>query len=401
MLTEKIKKDISKIFQMTPDDVSVAYGKKTKNNIETGELCIILMVKEKKPLSELSSDEILPKTISVEDETYLTDVQEIGEINTLVCDSNTLTKCYDWQTTEPINRDYYNPILGGMSVTSSNLNGFGTMGLIAVDNTTNALVGVTNAHVLIEDIFYTQYRDLQSIIENELTDVVYEPSTPNLTIGRVLKYYPFHTFNSGLSNYIDCAIFSVSSAVTSNSISYKQVGLSYSSPMEFATTAEIDSLLTTNPVIYNSGARTGPKETSPCNLRITSLFYTVPVKYKLQNFTKVALFEDLIVFKRENPDCPYPTAQGDSGSALIANFGGTSKILGLIFAGGPTQGYACRIDRIASMMNISAWDGSPKGFIDDNSISYKTVVGGSLSNSITCSGKTYYQVGLTYNQSPC
>ena len=402
MLTEEIKKDIVKIFEITPSDVSVAYGRKVTNNIETDELCIVLLVKEKKPLNKLNPDEILPKTFTIGNQTYITDVQEVGEIKPLVCDSNTLSNCYSWQTVTPINRNYYNPILGGMSITSSKSStGYGTMGLIAVDNTTNSLVGVTNSHVLVNDMFYTGYRDLQSVIENQLNSIVYEPSSPNLTVGQLLKYQPFHPMSSGIYNLIDCSIFSVGSGVTSNSVSYKQVGLTYSLPMEFATTLEIDSLLTTNPPIYSSGARTGPKETSPCDLKIKSIGLATAVQFRLQNIDTVALFNDLIKFTRVNQDCTYPVAPGDSGSALIANFSGTSKIIGLVFAGSTNEGIACRIDNIASLMNISAWDGTPKNYIDNNSIKYKTVVGGSLLDTIVCSGNTYYQVGLTYNQSSC
>jgi hypothetical protein len=203
-------------------------------------------------------------------------------------------------------------------------------------------------------------------------------------------------------NYIDCGIFSISSGVTSNSESFKQIGLSYTLPMEFATTVELDSLLTTNPPIYSSGAKTGPKGTAPCGLQITALGSVVPVGFYSQNVKKTAWFQDLIQFKRTNPDCTYPINFGDSGSAVIADFSGTSKILGLASAlAGTSTGYFCRIDRITSIMNISAWDGTPKNFIDDNSLTYRTVVGGSLSSTLDCSGTTYYQMGLTYNSSPC
>ena len=50
-------------------------------------------------------------------------------------------------------------------------------------------------------------------------------------------------------------------------------------------------------------------------------------------------------------------------------------------------GYACRIDRVASLMNISAWNGGNANFSDINN-------GLSDQVSIEISGKTYWQVGL-------
>jgi hypothetical protein len=133
MITEKIKKDIVKIFENTPEDVSVGFGRKTINDIQTEELCILLFVKEKKPLSELSPEEVLPKTFEIDGDVYITDVQETGEALAAVCDSNTLNNCYGWQTTLPINRNYYNPIQGGMTITTDDCC-IGTMGFVAVDN---------------------------------------------------------------------------------------------------------------------------------------------------------------------------------------------------------------------------------------------------------------------------
>jgi hypothetical protein len=50
---------------------------------------------------------------------------------------------------------------GGISITSANnLGKVGTLGFIAVDNAKNALVGVTNNHVVVGTAFYTNYRTL-------------------------------------------------------------------------------------------------------------------------------------------------------------------------------------------------------------------------------------------------
>jgi hypothetical protein len=111
------------------------------------------------------------------------------------------------------------------------------------------------------------------------------------------------------------------------------------------------------------------------------------------------------VFTRTNPECPSPIASGDSGSALIANFSGTWKIIGLVFAGGTSAsnyvGFANRIDNVASQLSIQSWDGTSKNYVDLASKTYKTIGGGSSNKTLSCSGSTYWQVGLTNLSSPC
>jgi hypothetical protein len=116
-----------------------------------------------------------------------------------------------------------------------------------------------------------------------------------------------------------------------------------------------------------------------------------------------------MLFTRPDPTCEDPIAGGDSGSALIADFNGVWKIIGLVFAGGTIVqagvtyyvGVACRIDEIANIMQIEAWDGTAKNYIDDNSFQYITVPGGSSDLTKTCGGSTYWQVGLTTDTYSC
>ena len=95
--------------------------------------------------------------------------------------------------------------------------------------------------------------------------------------------------------------------------------------------------------------------------------------------------------------CDYPIWHGDSGSALIADFSGTKKIIGLCFSGSDKVGLACRIDRISSLINISAWNGEPVNYSSETEIDEITVDGLSDYEYITVSGKTYWQAGLVYN----
>ena len=115
--------------------------------------------------------------------------------------------------------------------------------------------------------------------------------------------------------------------------------------------------------------------------------------------------------------CCNPVRGGDSGSALIADIGGTIKIIGLVFAAGNPSGvtscdggnnsysfgYACRIDEVASQLGITSWDkDDPIVAVKTSTIEYITEPGGSSDKTKSCDGKTYWQVGLTDTlDNPC
>jgi hypothetical protein len=408
MLSNSIQQKIEELFNATPIHIGVGYGKKITNGEYTGEIGIVFHVKEKLPLDQIPADQVLPTTVDIEGTSYKTDVIEVGEVNFLVCNSDTANNCYGWQQTAPANRNTIRPLQSGVSFTSGNQQAtVGTLGLIAVDVATQALVGITNNHVAIENAFYTNQRPAASATSNELYDPVFQtgdiqPSASNLMIGRVIRYVPLVT--SGF-NYLDIAVCSIEDPSTiSNTESFKQYGLDYNTPMPFATTSEINSLLSTDPEIYSSGRTTGAKGPGFCSLVVSGVGVASNVGPYIYSggLSTGILFGDLISFTRVDPDCPQPIAGGDSGSALIANFSGVWKIIGLVFAGSTSIGYACRIDRLATEMGIEAWDGTAKNYIDPTSVQYKTVAGGSGATSITCGADKYWQIGSTnVIDSPC
>ena len=148
--------------------------------------------------------------------------------------------------------------------------------------------------------------------------------------------------------------------------------------------------------VETAGRTTGAKG-SPgtlCPLRIFSMVNT-NVGYNLQGTQTLAYMQDLIAFVKPDNSasysppspsssvavCPYPAWAGDSGSTLIANIGGTWKIVGLVFAGDGASynqfsgyevassiGLACRIDHVASQLGIKAWTGSAAPVVDENTI---------------------------------
>lgn len=417
---ENIKLKIQELVKESKENINcISYGYKFVNNIQTNELCIMYGVEEKKDISELLPDEIIPSTIEIDNLVLKTDVYTIEKTQLISC----FPLCgQNAGANSIVNRSYTRPLVGGLSITSTNLvTTVGTLGFIGVHSSSQALVGVTNNHVLIQDAFYTGERNILGVLKNEYapTDSVYQhgelgtipPS--NFTIGRTLRYAPI---GQTLNNKVDCSIFSINendiepSAISG---SVMQAGESYTQPLPFATTAEIDNLLESNPMLYSSGRTTGPKGGINCPVRIFALFTGFPIAYNKQGGQTFVNFVDQITFVKPENDpslttiCPNPIIPGDSGSALIAEFpGGIRKIIGLVFAASTVSGiiyygYANRIDNVALEMGIEAWDGTDKQYVDLNSIQYVTTLNGSMNKYITCTGKQFWQVGLTTLNNPC
>lgn len=404
-----------------PNITSISYGYKFVNGVQTDELAILYGVSKKKPLSELSNDELIPTTISIGVDNIKTDVFESSMPELLVCNS----LCGQVAgSNSAANRALTRPLVGGLSISSTNtIFSVGTFGFIAVHIETNALVGVTNNHVIIQDAFFTSERNLQGLIQNEYSPIntIYQngengfipPS--NYNIGQSLRYVPI---SGTIDNKVDCAIFSLQKEDIDQSLISKSVmqsGDTYDQPLPFASSDEIDSLLTTNPMLYSSGRTTGPKGGSLCPLRIFSIFTAFPINYIKQGGYSTVVFTDQLTYVKTDPatdpalspTCSNPVYSGDSGSALIADFDGVRKIIGHVFAGTKVgndfiYGYANRIDNTALEMGIKAWDGTHNvKYVDPTSIKYITTPEGSVNKYINCEVSKYWQVGLTNLNNPC
>ena len=420
---EDIKIKIKELFKEAGAGVNyIAYGRKTTNGTPTGELAIIYGVEEKKPLSELSTEEIIPNIITIESTDIKTDVFVMTKAELIACD------CTSSSSNGVGNRGVVRPLKGGLSVTSTNMIGFvGTFGFIAKHTDSGAIVGVSNNHVLIQDAFYTDERNLAPPIKNEYTpiDSVYQngeiPVVIGDIIGKVLRYVPI---TASSPNQVDCSIFSINQSDV-DATSVEQIGEAYTDPLPFATTADLDNLLTTNPVLYSSGRTSGPKGgLDNCDLRVWAIGATFYIDYMKQGVPTTVEMQNQITYVKVAGTfggssfpiptfaiCQDPVMGGDSGSALIADYGGVRKIIGLVFAGGDQQvtngpyfsGFANRIDNVASQIGIEAWDGilGTTEYVDPNSIEYITTSNGSNQKTEVCGGDTYWQVGLTTLSDPC
>ena len=391
MITEEINKKLKEWNDNTPSDVGVGYSFKQTGGVYNGEICISFSVKEKKPLSELSEDEVLPSEIKINNDlTLKTDVIQVGEISVLQCSRTTpITAnqpCEPFVLTAPTNRSAFATLVGGISITSVNTsNSVGTLGMIVQDKNTNVLLGLTNNHVVIGNAIAAQYQNLNPFLGNNFPTTNEILPNSNFTcqpgeagfqtgskFGQVVRYVPLVpngtlnlTSGGGFTspslvpkNRVDGALVSIDCNRINFNQSFRFSGFEtlMPNPLPFATTAEIDNLMITRPQLYSSGRSTGPKGlgTIGCELTLFGInqFNTIN-GYKWHQSGGVQYgtggsFERLIAFFKPSgnaaqPHCLWPCAGGDSGSMLIANFGTPAspifKVIGLVFAGNSCPSY--------------------------------------------------------------
>lgn len=398
--------------------VGVGYAKKTVGGKLTDEDAIVFTVKNKKPLEEIPENEILPSKIQVGDRLLPTDVEQGVYRMVQSCPSD----FYTWQnpSTPPGNRNQFRPLQGGVSVTNyTNLSNYvGTLGFLAVDTQTDSLVGVSNNHVLVKNAFLASERQVIGVHTSIYNNFVTQPNDGSNrglqnSIGLVKRYVPIS--GSPEFNTVDAALTTINESDINYSESYKQFGMTgWPHPLEFASTSEINSLLANGNNLFSSGRTTGPKGEGSMKLLPDASTFTVSIEYNNQGTEEEIYFSDCLRFKASastTPSgsvCSYPINGGDSGSALVADFSGTRKIVGLVFASmsvsAETQngiewvvvrGLANRIDKVAEQLSISAWTGNSVYFSDTGSTQLHTVQGLSSDINIELLGNTYWQAGTT------
>lgn len=401
---EELLKKLEEYHKITDDNViGVGYGYKTTNGIISDELSIVFTVKDKTEKEKLTPEQLLPESIVIGDSKIGTDVVK-GEFIKFCDDS-----FYNWQTSTPSNRNSFRPLKCGVSCSNitSMYNYTGTLGFLAIDNETHSLVGVSNNHVFVNDASICSERLTNGEISNIKGNVVgqkHESPNDMVPIGKVKRYYPIRQFEYNYAEVALTTIYSGQTYIDPNS-SYNQEGL-MSSAYPFATTEEINNLLkpgtsSYNPLLYSAGRTTGAKGEGDTKLLVYQFPAVATISYEIQGVSTSVMFSDLIEFVATTGStqpisdiCDYPIWHGDSGSALIADFSGIKKIIGLCFSGSGQVGLACRIDRVSSLINISAWNGEPVNYSSSTIIEEITVDGLSDAEYITVAGKTYWQAGL-------
>jgi hypothetical protein len=408
METNNIGNITKELYDSTPENVvAVGYGRKIIDGKITSELSIIFGVTEKKPLSEIPENELLPSTILIDGENVKTDIVE-WETPTILADCS--SDFYNWRTTPPSNRGLVRPIVGGTSITNyTNLsNNAGTIGFVAVDNETNSLVGVTNSHVLIDNAFLVSERTNNLLLTNVSNNDVTQPSSrevgyvnQNNKVGVVKRYIPI--LKQPATNSADISIFTLNESDINISTAYQQLELTgWTQPMEFATQSEILNLVINNNPLYSSSRTTGAKGEGEMKL----IPYAIGVITNVSGFTNQGVpttvtYTDCIKYiasgstTPEGYSCQTPIGKGDSGSALIGEFNGVRKIVGLNFAGDSYYGLANYITNVESLINISPYTGQTVNYSDINNIQYHYVSGKSSDVSLTINNDIFWQVGLS------
>ena len=414
LYTQEIKDKISDLAKNSSDNcTSIGFGFKEVNGELTDERALIFRLKEKKPIADLLPSEIVPKTITVGNETLQTDVCQ-GE-DRFVAYEACPSSFYSWSSnsslnptgsTTPSQQSEIRPIKGGLQVRNQTKGWVGTMGFVAVDNETNSIVGVTNAHVMTE-IFFRANESGRGV-ENVYGDDIGQPSSSvSQQVGVTKRYVPVQGNASGGINYVDGALFTLDSSSINTSQSYQYYGLSFTGAPEFATTEEIDDLINNNYEFYSVGRTTGAKGEGVTKLKFLS-YDTVYVNNNLTSSTeRLCRYDECISYiasantTTNGNGCYYPINSGDSGSALLANIDGNVKIIGLCFAGstsGSADGYftigrACRIDRVAEEVNISAFTGQSINYSDTTIPQVHYEAGFSSLSAVTINGNKFHQLG--------
>lgn len=411
MKNSTISKLTEKYLKETDENiVGVSYSHNIVGGKITNEMVLSFTVKKKLSLDKIEPDKVIPNEIEYYGQKFKTDVVE-GEFKLLEDCAEFATRKDD---TSHTNRSKVRPLKGGVSTTNwtSLQSTVGTLGFLAIDNNDDAIVGVSNNHVYIDDAFIATERTNPNVITNISGDRNVEPHPTDgyyyngdnsvNYIGRVKRYVPISSLSS---NIVDGALTTIDSDVISTSESWKYEGLTgITTPLEFATTAEIDNLLLYNR-LYSAGRTTGAKGETDIKLLLLSTNQSLSISYHKQGGNQTVTFTNCIRFAASGASTPsgsicyYPIAGGDSGSALIGDVGGTKKIIGLVFAGTEVSGVtvygiACRIDNVASKLDIRAWLGEVPEY--SSSIVEELVVSGLSSQEyVDSGGKRYYQAGLT------
>jgi hypothetical protein len=423
---EKILKWIREVdIKTLPYDiVSIGWGPKEKNGQRTNEYGMIFTVLEKKPLSELSPEQIIPKNFQIEVKnsetklsenlTFKTDIVEPKKHNKII------TYCHTPSNTiDPVqqNRLRRRVLTGGIEAMTDWGNFVGTLGIFVKDSTDGQVVALSNNHVFANSQVSAR---LKTPNEQGFTTTLeisgYQPTgywrttAENDYIGKCKRSVLIgdidNTIIGNIGGYpviyltsCDAAVLSLSSYnLIDSSTSPNILNFDINAPYEFATDEEIDSLVVggsnEGAPIFRSGRTLGPigapGNTYSCALSVYQLDAALVGLYSgyLSYFTNCFYVEGNVA----------AGAGGDSGSAMFALFneGNVSlsawKLIGLLFAGPEDSSYTigCRITQISETLKILPWDTTIPSL---SSKSNTAIVINNYNQTITLSGRVFHQAG--------
>ena len=396
------------------DIVDIGWGPKISNGQETNVNGLIFLVNEKKPLSALSPNEIIPKNYTVENITLKTDVQE-AVLHQKIVDCHNPSPLV-----EPIKSNYlkYRPLKGGCSSIS-----FGgtdaTLGIMVRDKTDGQVVALSNNHVYAASQVSAYwnvanedgFNNTGPISARQPAGPTYNPygnSTASVDyIGKCKRSVVIGNINPVLNGFgrisdtsCDAAILELSGYDLIDSVnSPNVVNFSQSGPYTFATDSEIDSLMDTGSPnyaapIFRSGRTRGPVgypgySTFNCQLSVYQFLGA-----NVGTYSGYSVFFSNCFYVRGTT---VAGEGGDSGSAFFALFDPNSqslsawKMIGLLFAGPGSLAYSigCRITSVTRDLDVVPWD--TKMPTVTSNVEY--IRSSSTSATLNISGRKYYQLG--------
>jgi hypothetical protein len=417
----KISQKIKDLFDVYKDNGinSIGLGYKTIGGVETDQLSLVFGVGEKLSISSLSAEQIVPQSISIDNNFSLpTDVITLQK-------PSFISDCFSANdASSSQHRIKHRPLVGGISMGYPVGEGYvGTLGGIFRDKDDGSLVALTNAHVCLggleRGIINSSQTSFGFSIQNRYILQTNESAKNTADIiGHIKRYYPI---NTSKSNEVDCGLIGLNnSSLLDTLTSFKQLGLDNPSVLPIATTSEIDNLLIGPKLIIKSGRSSGfiggsPPGPTPCPI-ITKQLH---VSSSVNSISKTFNFSDLISIRYQ--DTVYSlyngashlvgqanvSVPGDSGSIVTAYIDNQYKIIALLFAGGsefPSSsrpyiqnnvGLLCRIDKVLDKLNIEQWDASSITVNPSSNWEFITEPGLSSDINIIRSGKKYWQAGTT------
>lgn len=423
---EKILKWIREVdIKSLPYNVAgIGWGQKEKNGQKTGEYGVIFTVQEKKDLSQLTPSEIIPKELEI-----LLQETKMGVSETVVVKTDVkITKVHEKiisychpvsNTISPVrdHRSRRRTLMGGIESMTDWGNSVGTLGLFVQDRTDGQIVALSNNHVFANSQVVAS---LETPNEQGFTTTLsisgYQPTgywrtTPDQDyIGKCKRAVLVGNEDDTIIAYdngdpvlaetsCDAAILELSNYQLIDSVNSPNI-LNFNpvAPFPFATDLEIDSLAPggsqQKAPIFRAGRTLGPigypGNTFSCNLSVAELNWALVGTYSgfLSYFSNCFYVEGDVA----------PGAGGDSGSAMLALFNANSptlsawKVIGLLFAGPSDNSYTigCRITEISKALNIGPWNTLIPSISSQRSI---VNLENNYSQTITLSGRTFYQVG--------
>jgi streptolysin S family bacteriocin protoxin len=290
-----LQADAEKIFLQIPGVVGTAVGLKEVEGKLTEEIVFKVYVQKKKDQRDISQNEIIPEEILG----VKTDVLEIGD-----------TQLED-------DESEYRPICGGIQITTEkSSSGFGTLGCLAIDNTNNDIVLLSNRHVLADN-------------GEEVNDLVGQPGKPcDCCCCECCFIAKFVRATLANDTSVDAAIAKLSNGIELNYINeILEIGPVFGT----APAALLD-------VVRKRGRTTGLTEGTVASVSFNFTMTTTGINYTGQIDV--------------SPNAPHPrfSAPGDSGSVYVNRL---NQIIGLHFAGNGIRGRGNPIALVLSRLNIS------------------------------------------------